>query len=182
MFNPQLRTTAYPHNSRFLQVHSYTPSPAPSSDDSIDLQVLCTLYTAALADSTPDGTPAPPKTIRLCFSALPLATRVARAPAELLAPSLTPGAQDLVLSCKIPTKQQVDAAGIVHSSEAEGRVSLYCEILGGGGSVLGEAVAERVWFGDYDYEGGGGSLAWIQPRQSAHAKTLISTCAETSRD
>jgi len=152
---PPPPTLAYAHSSRFLQVHSFTPGSlvSPSSD----LQVLCTLFTAALADSTPGAAPSPPKTIRLCFSSLPLATRVGRAPPNSIVPSGVQGAQDLALSCKIPTREQVQATGVVHSSEVEGRVSLYCEILGGGGSALGETIVERVWYGDFDYEDGEGS-------------------------
>ena len=178
MYNSHPPTIAYAHNSRFLQVHSFTPSSlSASSSPSAELQVLCTLFTAALADSTPGSAPSPPKTIRLCFSSLPLATRVGRAPPNSIVPSAVQGAQDLALSCKIPTREQVEAAGIVHSSEVEGRVSLYCEILGGGGSALGEAVVERVWYGDFDYEaeeaegrGGSegsssGSGGWHQVRQ-----------------
>lgn len=160
-------TIAYAHRSRFLQVHSFTPSSA-----STELQVLCTLFTAALSDPTPGAAPSPPKTIRLCFSSLPLATRVGRAPPNSIVPSAVQGAQDLVLSCKIPTREQVEAAGVVHSVEVEGRVALYCEILGGGGSALGEAVLERVWYGDFDYEEeerevgeGSSSAGWHQVRQ-----------------
>jgi hypothetical protein len=177
---------AFAHASHFVRLHSYVPSgippearlesqqrarvprpdqlPTPPSSDPvpIELSVYCTLYVAALQDpSLPPGA----KSIRLCFGEHPVATRVARRPpppSSEVDPNEPPGAsQDLFLTCNIPTNAELLAADShllrkgLHPEEIS-RIPLYCEILGGAMGTAEESVLERVWFGEFDFGGGGG--------------------------
>lgn len=155
----ELHTAAYPHESEFLQLHSFRPSscslpPTPSGSSSPspriqqDLEVLCTLFADAFTRSELGTLP---KTIRITFASLPLATKVAQAPPGSIARSdEDDNAQHLVLRCKIPTSQQVQQSGTV--IEQDGKVALYCELVAT--TDDGDSVVDRVWFGDFDFDAG----------------------------
>lgn len=101
-----------------------------------------------------------PKTIRICFAHLPLATTVTRAPAGSPLHPTAPG-QQLVLSCRIPSWDEIlSKGGVADQNELlngiDGKVGVFCEILGGQVPGLAlESVIERVWFGDVIYPGVG---------------------------
>lgn len=150
-------TGAYPHHSRYLKIHSYTPSSGYASTSEVDVEVHCTLFPqAGLSKSDPSHPPA--KTIRLCFGALPLATKVGRTPGSATA---GPGGQDLTLTCTAPGWDEVVAAG---KAGIGGRVGIHCEILGAAASDDDERVLERVWFGEFEYLSDGGEQVGQQPQ------------------
>jgi len=182
-------TAAYNHHSSIIRLHSYTPafystnpeinlahfSPSPPGE----LEVNCTLLlspTSMLASASSSSStsnqsaydPSRPKIIRVCFAGKPVATYVARAPAESIAhPPSAPEDQDLILSCTIPSWAELLEAGAVGDGGVDrsgtGRVGLFCEILAGGGPAGGppvdEHILERIWFGDFAFMMGDAQFA-----------------------
>lgn len=173
-------TAAYNHHSSIIKLHSYTPSffstnpevnlahfsPSPEGE----LEVNCTLLlspTSMLASASSSSSasnasaydPSRPKIIRVCFSSLPVATYVSRAPKEsIVHPPSAPEDQDLVLTCTIPKWDELVAYGGASDSYVDpagtGRIGLFCEILAspsGGMSTGDEQVLERIWFGDFAF-------------------------------
>lgn len=173
------QTPAYPHDSPFLRLHSYAPSasslpPTPSSSTSpsppaeLELEVLCSLFTDALSDPSLGGSSqAMPKTIRVSFGSLPLATKVAQAPPGSIAQQHDEDddqpKQSLQLRCKIPTREQVVKSGTV--VEEDGKVALYCELIARTPQKE-DSVVDRVWFGDFDFNGTDNVDGFAVQRQS----------------
>jgi hypothetical protein len=161
MINLQSLTPAHYHQSSFLTVHSYTPSLRDSFATSASpLSVNCALYLPP-ASKEPSADPArQPKTIRICFAHLPLATKVAKAPAGSTNHPTAPG-QSLVLSCRMPSWEEILAkGGVQHQDDlfvgGDGKAGVFCEILGGSRpGVKGETILERVHFGDVVFPGVG---------------------------
>lgn len=181
-------TAAYNHHSSIIRLHSYTPafystnpeinlahfSPSPPGE----LEVNCTLLlspTSMLASASSSSStsnqsahdPSRPKIIRVCFAGRPVATYVARAPAESIAhPPSAPEDQDLILSCTIPSWAELVEAGAVGDGSVDrsgtGRVGLFCEILAGGPAgapPVDEHILERIWFGDFAFMMGDSQFA-----------------------
>ncbi|KAL7416316.1 hypothetical protein BDY24DRAFT_230074 [Mrakia frigida] len=150
-------TGAYPHHSRYLKIHSFSPSssPPPPYHPPTDLYVNCTLFPTLKNNSNLDPSHPPAKTIRLCFGSLPLATKVARAPGSAPADA---GGQDLLLSCRVPTWENVQA-GLPGGKPGMGggRVGVHVEILGASAGGGEERVLERVWFGEFEFLGVNGT-------------------------
>lgn len=142
------------------------PAPPPGSA-SISSAGGSTLASHPPSPKSSFSTSIPPpaaSTIRLCFANLPLATRVARLESNFARSGRSmvspPGSQELELSCGIPEWDDVlGSSPKLKLGGIEGRVSLFIEVLGGGGPT-GERVLERIWYGEFEYfgaEGGQGA-------------------------